>query len=352
MMNKHNDARILIVDDEAANLKVLEKLLSSEGYCRLVSVQDPRLVLRTYLEARPDLILLDINMPHIDGYQLMQQLKMLHDPLLPPIMVLTAEHGRERLLKALSAGARDYVNKPFDRTELLMRVRNLLDAHLAHRLIYEQNDVLEKMVRLRTRELLDTRLQVVRRLARAAEYRDSETGRHIMRMSHTCALLARQLGWSESDVELILHSSPMHDVGKIGIPDAILLKPDKLNAAEWEVMRQHTVIGAEILAGDDSQLMVMSRNIALTHHEKWNGDGYPGGLSGKDIPLPGRIVAVADVFDALVSERPYKPAWPHEQAIDYIKAQSGSHFDPEVVSAFMDILDGAIRIQEIYREAV
>ncbi|RLM27836.1 two-component system response regulator [Brenneria alni] len=352
MMNKHDDARILIVDDESANLKVLEKLLVSEGYYRLVSVQDPRLVLRNYLEARPDLILLDINMPNLDGYQIMQQLKALNDPLLPPIMVLTAEHGRDRLLKALGVGARDYVSKPFDRTELLMRVRNLLDAHLAHRLMYEQKDVLEKMVRLRTRELLDTRLQVVRRLGRAAEYRDSETGQHIMRMSHSSALLARQMGWSESDIELILHSSPMHDVGKIGIPDAILLKPGKLDAAEWDVMRQHTVIGAELLAGDDSMLMVMSREIALTHHEKWDGSGYPRGLSGEDIPLSGRIVAVADVFDALTSVRPYKQAWSREQAIAYIQSESGSHFDPDVVSAFMNVLDDVIRIQNTYRELV
>ncbi|WP_210416976.1 HD domain-containing phosphohydrolase [Brenneria corticis] len=350
MIDSNDDARILIVDDEAANLKVLEKLLASEGYYRLVSVQDPRLVVRAYLEARPDLILLDINMPHLDGYAIMKQLKSLNDPLLPPIMVLTAEQGREQLLKALGGGARDYVSKPFDRTELLMRVRNLLDAHLAHRLMYEQKDVLEKMVRLRTRELLDTRLQVVRRLARASEYRDSETGQHILRMSHTSALLARRMGWSESDVELILHASPMHDVGKIGIPDAILLKPSKLDAAEWEIMRQHTVIGAEILAGDDSRLMVMSREIALTHHEKWNGGGYPRGLSGENIPQSGRIVAVADVFDALISERPYKRAWTREEAVAHIRSESGSHFDPEVVDAFLDILDDVIRIQDANRE--
>ncbi|MEE3660586.1 HD domain-containing phosphohydrolase [Brenneria sp. g21c3] len=351
MMNKHDDARILIVDDEAANLKVLAKLLVSAGYCHLVSIQDPRLVIRTYLESRPDLILLDINMPYLDGYQIMQQLKALNDPLLPPVMVLTADQGRDRLLKALSIGARDYVSKPFDRTELLMRVRNLLDAHLAHRLMYEQKDVLEKMVRLRTRELLDTRLQVVRRLARAAEYRDSETGLHITRMSQTSALLARRMEWPDDDVELILHASPMHDVGKIGIPDAILLKPGKLDADEWEIMRQHTVIGAELLAGDDSMLMAMSREIALTHHEKWDGSGYPRGLSGEDIPLAGRIVAVADVFDALLSVRPYKPAWPREQAIDYIKSEAGAHFDPDVVGAFLDILDDIVAIQERYCES-
>lgn len=352
MTLKHDDAHILIVDDEPANLKLLEKLLGSEGYFRLTCVQDPRQVLRAYREARPDLILLDINMPHLDGYQVMEQLKALNDPLLPPIVVLTAEHGRDRLLRALAAGARDFVGKPFDRSELLMRVRNLLDAHLAHRLMHEHKDVLEKRVQVRTRELLETRLQMVRRLGRAAEYRDNETGRHILRMSHTASLLARHLGWSEADVELMLHASPMHDIGKIGIPDAVLLKPGRLDAGEWKIMHQHPVIGAELLGGDDSALMAMARQIALAHHEKWDGSGYPQGLAGEAIPEAARIVAVADVFDALVSARAYKPAWPRDEAVAYIRDHSGSHFDPAVVDVFMKTLDDILAIQEQYSDSV
>ncbi|TBV08019.1 HD domain-containing phosphohydrolase [Stutzerimonas kirkiae] len=352
MMRAHDESRILIVDDEPANLKLLEKLLASEGYYRLDSVQDPRHVVRHYLDARPDLILLDINMPYLDGYQVMAQLRALHDPLLPPVIILTAEHGRDRLLKALASGARDYISKPFDRSELLMRVRNLLDAHLAQRLLHEQKEVLEGMVRLRTRELLETRLQVVRRLGRAAEYRDNETGRHIIRMSRTSALLAHHLGWSEGEVELMLHASPMHDLGKIGIPDAILLKPGPLDADEWAIMRQHPVIGAELLAGDDSRLMTLAREIALSHHEKWDGSGYPRGLAGEHIPQSGRIAAVADVFDALVSVRPYKPAWPREEAIAYLQQLAGKHLDPRVVEVFMRHLPEVLAIQDRYRDLV
>jgi len=202
-------------------------MLRGEGYTDLVLVQDPREVLARYRAARPDLILLDINMPHLDGYQVIEQLKTLEDPPLPPIVILTAQHGRDYLLRALAAGARDFIGKPFDRSELLMRVRNLLDAHLAHRLLQDQKAVLEQMVHARTAELYRTRLQVVQRLGRAAEYRDEETGNHVLRMSHTCALLARQIGWDDALCELILHASPMHDIGKIGIPDAILLKPGR-----------------------------------------------------------------------------------------------------------------------------
>jgi putative two-component system response regulator len=341
-------ARILIVDDEPANLKLLDKMLASQGYRQLVTIQDPREVLARYREVRPDLILLDINMPHLDGYQVMEQLKALDDPLLPPIVILTAQHGRDTLLRALAAGARDFIDKPFDRAELLMRVRNLLEAQLAHRLVHDQKAVLEDMVRARTEALNQTRLQVVRRLGRAAEYRDNETGLHIIRMSKTAALLAGKFGWSEADCELMLNASPMHDIGKIGVPDAVLLKPGKLDAGEWEVMQSHAAIGAELLSGDDSSLLVLAREIALTHHEKWDGSGYPQGLAGTAIPQSGRIVAVADVFDALTSARPYKQAWPVEAAVAYLRDNRGTHFDPAVVDAFLAQLDPILAIRASY----
>ena len=326
-----NDARILIIDDEPPNLKLLDKMLASQGYQQRVLIQDPREVLPSYQQQRPDLILLDINMPHLDGYQVMEQLTGLNDPLLPPIVILTAQHAKDYLLRALAAGARDFVSKPFDRNELLMRVRNLLDAQLAHRMLHSQKDVLEQMVRERTDELHHTRLQVVQRLGKAAEYRDEETGNHILRMSHICALLAREIGWDEAQCDLILNASPMHDIGKIGIPDAVLQKPGKFEPEEWEIMKTHAAIGAKLLDGDDSDLMQMAREIALSHHEKWDGSGYPNGLSGEAIPISGRIAAVADVFDALTSVRPYKKAWTVETAVDLIRENSGKHFDPALV---------------------
>ena len=341
-------ARIFVIDDEPVNLKLIDKLLGGQGYGQLVLIQDPRETLAHYQEARPDLILLDINMPYMDGYQLMQQLMALDDPLLPPIVILTAQLGH--LVKALTLGARDFVGKPFDRDELLMRVRNLLDAQLAHRLLYDQNAVLESMVHARTEALNQTRLQIIRRLGRAAEYRDNEPGLHIIRMSKIAALLARQRGWPENDCELMLHASPMHDVGKIGIPDAILLKPGKLDPDEWAIMKRHPLIGADILAEADSDLMQMARTIALTHHERWDGTGYPAALAGDAIPLAGRIAAVADVFDALTSPRPYKQTWSFELAADYIRDHAGSQFDPEIVTDFLRCLPEVLAIQELHKE--
>jgi putative two-component system response regulator len=343
-------ARIFVVDDEPANLKLLDKLLSRQGYPRPVLIGDPRDVLAHYHEERPDLILLDINMPHLDGYQVLEQLKALDDCLLPPIVMLTAQHDRDTLLKALAGGARDYIGKPFDSAELLMRVRNLLEAQLAHRMVHDQKQVLEEMVRRRTESLNEGRLQVVRRLGRAAEYRDNETGLHIIRMSQFSALLARSLGWSAADCELMLHASPMHDVGKIGIPDAVLLKPGALDPDEWAIMKTHVCIGADILDDDDSALLRLARVIALSHHEKWDGSGYPGALAGAAIAQAGRIVAVADVFDALTSVRPYKRAWPVVDAIAFIKEQAGRHFDPEVVRHFELCLPEILAIRERYPE--
>lgn len=341
---------IFVIDDEPVNLKLMGKILVSEGCRQTVLIQDSREVLERYRETRPDLILLDINMPYLDGYQVMAQLKALDDPLLPPIIILTAQNGRDSLLKALAAGARDYIGKPFDRTELVIRVRNMLEAQLAFAMLHDQKAVLEKMVRARTEVLNETRLQVVRHLGRAAEYRDNETGLHIIRMSQFSGLLARGLGWNEAESDLMLHASPMHDIGKIGIPDAILLKPGKFEPDEWEIMKTHVTIGAEILKDGDSDLLQLARVIALSHHEKWDGSGYPYGLSGESIPQSGRIVAVADVFDALTSARPYKKAWPVEDAVAFIADNTGSHFDPEVAAQFHHLLPEILAIRDCHME--
>ena len=343
-------ARILVIDDEAINLKILGSLLSSQGYEQVELIQDSREALDRYKEMRPDLILLDIFMPNLDGYELMAQLNALNDPLLPPIIIISAQTTREFRLKALSSGARDFVGNPFDRAELLMRVRNLLDAHLAHRLVHDQKAVLEDMVRIRTEALNHSRLEVARRLGQAAELKDGDTGLHIIRVSRVSTLLARHHGWSTADCELMLHASPMHDVGKIGIPDAILLKPGKLDSHEWEIMKTHTTLGASILRDDENDFLHMAAVIALSHHEKWDGSGYPHGLSGNDIPEAARIVAVTDVFDALISPRPYKGAWPVEKAVTHIAENGGIHFDPAVVANFMNCLPEILAIQELHDE--
>jgi putative two-component system response regulator len=352
-MTQHQlkNARILVVDDEPANVKLLEKMLEAEGYSHVVSTMDSRNVLELYQQQASDLVLLDLNMPYRDGFQIMQDLKQIsgHNPA--PILVLTAQTDRESRLRALDGGARDFVTKPFDRTELLARIRNMIEVHSLQKAIREQNSILEQKVHERTRELYDTRLEIVRRLGRAAEYRDNETGLHIIRMSQISALLGQAAGMDEQEAELLLNASPMHDIGKIGIPDKILLKPGKLDAQEWATMQTHTTIGAEILSSEqNSELLEMARLIALTHHEKWDGSGYPRGLKGEDIPLVGRIVALADVFDALTSERPYKHAWSIEEALGYVKEQSGKHFEPALVEHFLKLLPTVVDIKDTYAE--
>lgn len=343
-------ASILVVDDEPVNVRLLEKILTAEGHANIVSTVDPREVEELYQQHQSDLILLDINMPHMDGFEVMQRLKAQHGQDLAPILVLTAQNAQEFRIKALQSGARDYVAKPFDRYELAVRVRNLLEIQLSHRVLLDQNSQLEKRVLERTRQLHDTRLQVVRRLGRAAEYRDNETGMHILRMSKITALLGREIGLDDYQCELLLHASPMHDIGKIGIPDHILLKPGKLDPDEWEIMKGHARIGADILSGDESDMMTMAREIALTHHEKWDGSGYPNGCSGEQIPLAGRIVAVADVFDALTSVRPYKKAWPVAEAVEFMQKESGRHFQPLLIEQFMANLPEILEIKHTYAE--
>lgn len=344
------NSRIMIVDDEQVNLKLLEKMLRAEGYTNLVSVSDPRQVRDAYCAEPTDLILLDLNMPFMNGYDVMAQLKELEDPLLPPILVLTAQGSRDFLMRALNEGARDFLSKPFDRYELLARVRNLLEAHLALRLTFDKKGVLEEMVRKRTAEVIQSRLEIVQRLGRASEYRDNETGRHILRMSHSAALLAKQIGWSKERCDLMLYASPMHDLGKIGISDTIMLKPARLTDEERAIMETHTTIGADILSGSNNELLETARVIALTHHEKWDGSGYPRKLAGEAIPMEGRVAAIVDVFDALTSIRPYKKAWPVEEAVEDMRKNSGTHFEPKLVDHFMTILPGILKIRERFSE--
>lgn len=340
----------MVVDDNMTNVVLLKKLLEAEGYQSVEGVTDSREVSGLYQADPYDLILLDIRMPHLDGYQVMEQLKTIANGDFPPIMVLTAQTDMDTKIKALDHGAQDFLHKPFDRVEALTRIRNMIEVRLLHKQVRRQNEELEQKVLERTQELEATRLEVVRRLGRAAEYKDNETGMHVVRMSKIAQLLAQAMGMSEDDTKLLLHASPMHDIGKIGIPDNVLLKPGKLDPDEWEVMKTHAQIGAEILGDHESPLMQMARLVAMTHHEKWDGSGYPKGLKGEEIPLVGRITAVADVFDALTSERPYKKGWPIEEAVQFIKDQAGSHFDPAVVEQFVNNVDEIIDIRETHRD--
>jgi len=351
-------ARILIVDDKLENVKLLEMMLTYAGYVNVQSTTDPREVSGLCHGTDFDLILLDIRMPHLDGFQVMEQLSenAIGDYL--PVLVLTAQTDMETRLKALEAGARDFITKPFNKTEVLNRISNMLEVRLLYNERTRQKELLETKVRERTielqkrnEELETTRLQIIRRLGRAAEYRDNETGMHVLRMSKSCQCLALAAGLGEEHANLILDASPMHDVGKIGIPDAILLKPGKLEADEWKTMMTHAEIGGDILGDHGTDLMRMAQEIALTHHEKWDGSGYPNGLKGEDIPIEGRISAICDVFDALTSERPYKKAWPIEEATALINEQSGKHFDPKLVRLFNEVLPDILAIREEYADA-
>ena len=331
--------KILIVDDEEANVQLLEQLLRREGYARITSTTDPRQALPIFQKVQPDLLLLDLMMPHLDGYAVMKQLK----PRIPPggflpILVITADVSPPTKHRALADGATDFLTKPIDAAEVVLRVHNLLETRCLHRQLEGENERLEVKVRERTQELENTQLEVLARLALAAEFRDDTTGEHTRRVGHVSALLAEALGLPITQVTLIRQAAPLHDVGKIGIPDTILLKPGKLTSEEFAVIKTHATIGSNMLGGGLFTLMQMAETIALTHHEHWDGTGYAG-LHGEAIPLPGRIVAVADVFDALTHARPYKKAWSIAQAREEIARQSGRQFDPRVVDAFIAILD-------------
>lgn len=344
-------ANILLVDDEPANLRVLEAILRGEGYARVTSLSDPRAVEPLYRAQRFDIVLLDINMPYLDGFTVMERLKAANAEDHLPVLVLTAQADTATRLRALRSGARDFVTKPFLREEVLTRIRNQIETRLLHNRLRDQNRALEERVHERTRELHDSRLDIIRRLGRAAEYRDNETGLHIIRMSKVSELLARACGMNDDEADMVLNASPMHDIGKIGVPDRILLKPGKLDPEEWEVMKTHATIGSEILSGHGSNLIEAARAIALTHHEKWDGSGYPAGLRGEDIPLVGRIVAVSDVFDALTSERPYKRAWSVDESTAFLRTQSGRHLDPWLIELFMDILPDVLAIRRHYADS-
>ena len=343
-------ARILIIDDEEFNIKLLETFLKQAGYKNILSTQQPAIATDLYLQYQPDLVLLDLNMPVMDGFEVMSEFQKLEKDSYLPVMVLSANTEEDSRLRALNAGAKDFINKPFCKTEVMMRIRNMLEVRLLHKKLCQHNENLEEQVAMRTRELRDSQLEIVQRLGLASEFRDNETGQHIIRMSYYSKIIAQQIGLAAEESELILNASPMHDIGKLGIPDAILLKPGKLTNDEFETMKLHTTIGAQLLEDGRSDIIDAARTIALSHHEKWDGTGYPAGLAGNDIHLYGRIVAIADVFDALTSVRPYKRAWSVQDALHEIKRTSGSHFDPEIVEHFIKAFPTILEIKAAYAD--
>ena len=348
--------KILVVDDEDRNRRLMEALLVPLGYEVILAV-DGEEALWKVQETPPDVILLDIMMPGINGFDVAKKLKENEQTRVIPIVMVTSLQDVESRIKALEAGADDFLSKPVDKTELQARVRSSLQVKAYNDHMRDYQKELQAEVAKRTEELRQAfekiktaSLDTIHRLSRASEYKDEDTGAHIKRMSNYSAAVARQMGLSEDTAGSILYASPMHDAGKIGIPDKILLKPGKLDPDEWAIMKQHTLIGGKILAGSDAGFIRLGEIVALIHHEKWDGTGYPRGLKGKKIPLVGRIVAIADVFDALTSKRPYKEPYSLEKSYEIIKEGRGTHFDPDVVDAFFASENDLLAIKEQYKD--
>jgi putative two-component system response regulator len=325
-----SSARLLLVDDQEGNLRLLRRLFAKAGYTQVEATRDPREVPGLYERLRPDLILLDLHMPGLDGFGVLEGLARIvpADEYLP-VLVLTGDLTREARERALKMGARDFLTKPIDPTEVLLRSENLLETRFLHLKMNER-------VLTRTRELEESRLEALERLARAAEFRDDATGQHTRRVGEIAGSVAEALGWEGEMVQKLRRAAPLHDLGKVGIPDAILLKPGRLTPEEFEVMKGHSRLGAELLAGSRSELMRMAEEIALAHHERWDGTGYPEGRRADEIPPAARIVAVADFFDALTHDRPYRRAVDRATTLDMIAHGRGRHFDPVVAEALLD----------------
>ena len=359
--------RVLIVDDEDLNIRVVRKYLRSWGFQNVSTSSDPTEVIDLIQREHPDLVLLDVMMPEISGLELLKIIRETPSIMHLPVIILTAHFEEEVKYQALKLGANDFLSKPIDSFELLPRVRNLLSLRIHQNWLEKESERLETEVQRRTASLVTAEKHIVQCLARAAEFRDNDTGRHVIRVGKYASLIARSMNLGENYAQTIEQAAKLHDVGKIGIPDRILLKTGKLDPDEYDTMkshcslgshvlvdseeevkvafRSHINIGAAILAELDSPLLRMAASIVATHHEKWDGTGYPRKLKGEQIPLEGRITAVADVFDALSMRRPYKPAFPIEKCFEILTKDRGTHFDPDVIDAFLAQSSEAIAIQ-------
>ena len=334
------ESRILIVDDDASVVRSLRQILTRDGFTRIVSTTNPGETRELFREFEPDLVVLDLRMPELDGFEVMEQLA----PLMPegvflPVLVLTGDTATEVKRRALAQGAHDFLQKPFDVVEVSLRIRRLLETRLLHLRLADQNVALELRVRERTRQRDKAHQEMLERLAAAGEARDDDTGRHTQRVGRLAARVASAIGLSAQRVGLIRQAAPLHDIGKIGVPDVVLLKPGKLSPDEFEIMKRHTIIGARILADGHCDVVRVAGQIARSHHERWDGTGYPDRLAGEAIPIEARIVGLVDVYDALTHDRPYRPAWTEERVLAHIASERGRHFDPALVDVF---LSGAV----------
>jgi putative two-component system response regulator len=331
-------ARILIVDDQEQNISLLRRILDRAGYENVKSTSTPAEVLSIKESFQPDLVLLDLHMGDMNGFEVLQELvtnPRSADHL--PVLMITADDTAEVKRRALALGAKDFVRKPFDSAEVLLRIRNLLETRFLYLTLRDQNSELERKVAERTQELEESRLEVLERLAVAVEFRDDDTGNHTKRVAEVSARLAQAIGLPPATVELIRRAAPLHDIGKVAIPDNILLKAGPLTAPEFATMKTHTVIGSVMLADGRSELVRVSQRIARSHHEWWDGSGYPDKTSREAIPLEARIVAIADFLDALTHDRPYRPAWSLPDTLEEIAARAGIHFDPKIATALARI---------------
>ncbi len=364
------DALVMVVDDEGFNIDLVEAYLEEEGFHNFVTTTDSTSALSMVRSHRPDIVLLDVKMPQVTGLEILAAMRNDPELRLIPTLILTASTAPETKLEALRLGASDFLAKPVDPSELALRVKNVLSAKAYQDHLAQYSERLEQQVEARTKELVRSREEAIHCLARAGEYRDDDTGHHVTRVGLYSAIIAEELGFAKPEIELIQQAAQLHDVGKIGIPDAILHKPGKLEPHEFNIIKQHcgigqniinpltpeessqlsehTTVGMMIMSSTNSPVLKMAALIASTHHEKMDGSGYPQGLSGEDIPIEGRIVAVADVFDALSSPRPYKKAFTLEKCLAILKEGRGTHFDAKALDAFFARLDDIIRIRDDY----
>ena len=364
------DACVMIIDDESINIEIVKAYLEEEGFENLIATTRASHAIDMLREHRPDIVLLDIKMPEISGLELLRRMRRDQEMMMIPAIVLTAANDPEVKLQALRLGASDFLAKPVDPSELTLRLENVLAVKAYQDHLAEYSEKLERQVKIRTEELVRSRQEAIHCLARAGEFRDDDTGHHVTRVGRYSALIADELGFPQAAVDLIEQAAQLHDVGKIGIPDSILHKPGKLDPQEFDIIQEHcnigrriinplsheesirlkthTSVGLQIMGSTNSPVLRLAAVIAATHHEKWDGTGYPKGLAGNAIPIEGRIVAVADVFDALSSARPYKQAFPMERCLKILVDGRGKHFDPRVLDAFLRRTEEAIQIREEY----
>jgi putative two-component system response regulator len=349
-MEDYSQSKVLICDDSITNLLILSKLIEQDPNIEVDTISDPLEVRLMLANRKYDLLVLDLEMPHMSGYEVLENTRQHKTIDEFPILIITGKKGEEALNEALDKGANDFIAKPFNQSEVTLRVRNLLKVRQAFKMQKQINDLLEKKVAQRTQELNCTTDNLIHCIAVAADLRDGETALHVIRVGKYAGILAKAIGLPGEVAYMIEKTAPMHDIGKIGIPDNILLKKGKLTATEKKIMQEHTRYGEQILGDSSSLLIQMAKSIALSHHECWDGTGYCSGLKGESIPIEGRITTICDVFDALTTKRPYKEAWPVEEAVSYLQKHAGSAFDPHLIATFVDELPKMISVMKTFAD--